>query len=367
MGCAGTEQIRTEEYIRQFNAKAEQLRVPLSGSINLTHTCNLRCVHCYIGEPSDRNKMRSQEMDTCMIHSIVDEITNAGCLELLITGGEPLMRNDFPEIYRHVKQNGVLPIVFSNGTLIDEQIIDLFEELPPQTIEISLYGATADTYERITGIKGSYQQCLSGIEKLIKRKIRVKLKTVLMTLNSHEFTAIEKIAEDFGVRFRFDAAIFPRFDGDKAPMKLRVSPEEAIEREFSDPKQSREWETFFIKHADPQPLDSFYHCGAGITHFHIDAYGNLCPCLMSTDVKYNLREGSFLTGWNSVIPLIFELKPPPDYACTNCFSRNVCGYCPPFFRLENGSPEAYSEYICKMGGYRYQKIQQFRQERRILQ
>jgi len=367
MKCTGIERISTEEYFRQFTAKAEQLRVPLSGSINLTHTCNLRCIHCYVRQASDTPKLRSQEMDTRMVHSIIDEITGAGCLELLITGGEPLKRNDFDEIYRHVKQSGILPIVFSNGTLINEPILDLFEELPPESVEISLYGATAETYERITGIRGSYQQCLSGIQKLIERNIRVRLKTVLMTFNSHEFPAIEKIAADFGVRFRFDAAIFPRFDGDKTPLKLRVSPEEAIEREFSDPKQYREWETFSLKHADPQPLDSIYHCGAGITHFHIDAYGNLSPCLMTTDVTYNLRKGSFMTGWNSVIPLIFELKPPPDYACTNCHSRNVCGYCPPFFRLEKGSVEVYSEYICRMGGYRYEKIQQFRQERRVVQ
>ena len=184
-------------------------------------------------------------MNTSKILSVIDEITEAGCLYLLITGGEPLLRNDFPEIYRHAKTSGLILTVFTNGTLLTDRVMDLLEDLPPRVVEITLYGATALTYEKITGIPGSFAQCLKAVRRLLERKIPVGLKTILMTTNSHEFFDIEKIADNFGVRFRFDAEIFPCLDGDHSPLVLRVPPEEAIEKEFSDKDRARKWVRYF--------------------------------------------------------------------------------------------------------------------------
>ncbi len=354
MECTDTSRLSNAEYFKWFNNKSSQLRVPLSGSIDLTHRCNLRCVHCYIDHPDKNSPI---EMNTDRILSLINEITDAGCLDLLISGGEPLMHKDFIDIYTHIKRNGILVSVFTNGTLITDSIISLFKELPPQTVEISLYGATAPTYEKITGVKESFKRCLKGIQNLLDNKINVKLKTILMTLNQHEFFDMENIAKDFGVKFRFDPAIFPCFTGDKSPINLRVSPEEAIEKEFSNDERRRDWKDFFKRYKDSHILDTIYYCGAGITDFYIDPYGNLQPCLMPTDLIYNLNEGDFLTGWNTVIPLILEKKPASDYACIKCESRMLCGYCPAFFRLENDSEDIPSEYLCAMGKYRFQMIQ----------
>jgi radical SAM protein with 4Fe4S-binding SPASM domain len=358
MQCTETAWPSTEEYLRQFNAKTEQLRTPLSGSIDLTHACNLRCVHCYIGRQSPGEKLRSQEMSTTKLLSVVDEITDAGCFEIILTGGEPLMRKDFTDIYRHIKLNGILVTVFSNGTLISDRILDLFGELPPQTIEISLYGATEETYEKITGVAGSFRKCISGIERLIERRLPVRLKTVLMTLNNHEFTEIEKTAGRFGVKFRFDPAIFPSFDGDRSPLSLRVSPEEAIDREFSNEKLRNAWREFQEKNRTSRVLDTVYFCGAGVTNFHIDPYGNLRPCVMVTDLTYDLNSGTFLSGWQTVIPRILELKPPAKYPCRQCSFRALCSYCPAFFRLETGLETVRSEYLCAMGKRRFYMINQ---------
>ncbi len=92
-------------------------RVPLSGSIEITFRCNLRCVHCYISDYSGDGEMTTPE-----ILRILDEIADAGCLWLLLTGGEVLSRTDFPEIYLHAKRRGFLLTVFSNGVLFDDRI-----------------------------------------------------------------------------------------------------------------------------------------------------------------------------------------------------------------------------------------------------
>lgn len=345
--------IGNREFINKFNAEAAELRVPLSGSIDLTHRCNLRCLHCYLKEHGKH--LLRKEMDTTTILSVLDQITEAGCLHFLFTGGEPLLRRDFPEIYSHAKKNGLIVTVFTNGTLITERILQLFEELPPHLVEISLYGATALTYEKITGIEGSFQRCLSGISRLLKHKIRVGLKTILMNVNSNEFFDIEVIAKRLGAKFRFDAAIFPCMDGNKFPMSLRVSPADAVDKEFSDGERLTMWKKYFERVGGQLPSDKLYDCGAGVTGFHIDPYGNLQPCLMTTKIKYDLLKGSFKEGWLRAMSNL-QVKKAGALRCNQCKKKPLCGFCPAFFEMENGAEDIYSEYLCSLGEHRYQLI-----------
>jgi radical SAM protein with 4Fe4S-binding SPASM domain len=360
MECAQTDWLSDKEYLQQFNRKVAEQRVPLSGSIDLTHRCNLRCVHCYLGDRESVRGNGKQELDTAQWISIIDQITDAGCLNLLITGGEPLLRKDFNEIYCHAKTKGLLVTVFTNGTMITEGILELFQDLPPRAVEISLYGATAVTYEKITGVEGSFEQCLRGIQSLLDHRINLKLKTILMTLNRHEFYDIETMAKEYGVKFRFDAAIFPCTDGDKSPLGLRVSPEEAIEREFSDGDRSRQWRDFFERMQGFSLPDRLYNCGTGLTSFHVDPYGRLQPCLMVTNLRYNLLEGSFMEGWRDVIPRVRERKAGAAYVCNKCDKMTLCGFCPGFFELENGAEDIFSEYLCALGKCRFEAIRKFR-------
>jgi radical SAM protein with 4Fe4S-binding SPASM domain len=167
---------------------------------------------------------------------------------------------------------------------------------------------------------------------------------------------MQNMAGELGVKFRFDAAVFPGLKGDKSPIKLRVPVEDAIEKEFSDENRRREWKDFFLKTRALPSQDYLYQCGAGMTHFHIDPYGNLKPCLMIGDLDYNLMNGDFSTGWNQVMPRIRERKPGNDYKCNQCQKRALCGFCPAFFKLENDAEDICSQYLCIMGQQRFEKI-----------
>ena len=346
-----------QEWLKQFHLKAAQSRIPVSGSLELTMSCNLKCVHCYLGPQATPGKMPHPEMSTKQVISILDEITEAGCLHLLITGGEPLWRKDFPEIYRHARTKGLLVAVFTNGTLIRDEILELFADFPPRQVEISLYGATRDTFERITRVKGSYKKCLDGIRQLLYRQINVKLKTVLMTHNRHELSAMKRMAKEYGVKFRFDPDIFPCLtNGDKSALGLRVPPEEVIEMEICDEERSRQWSDYYEKSKDIPGTENLYDCGAGLTSFHIDAYGNLLPCLMTPQYKYSLANSTFVTRWQDDIAPIRKKKVPDGYACNSCEMHVVCTGCPAFFAVENGAEDIKSEYLCAMGKLRYEAI-----------
>ena len=95
MECSQTEWLSDREYMQRFNQKTSLQRIPISGSLGLTHRCNLGCVHCYLGTQSGPRKQTEGELSATQWISILDEIAEAGCLFLLLTGGEPLLRSDF--------------------------------------------------------------------------------------------------------------------------------------------------------------------------------------------------------------------------------------------------------------------------------
>ena len=355
--------IRTDKaYLDRFNAKVAAQRIPLFGTIDLTRSCNLSCIHCYLGKPAAAEISRSDEIRTEKWKQIIDEITVAGCLHLLITGGEPSLRKDFPEIYQHAVQNGLLVTVFSNATRVTDKILDLFTDLPPQTVEVSLYGATAETYEQITRVSGSFERCRQGIERLLSRGIRTALKTVLMTVNLHEFAAIEETARRLGVKFRFDAALFPCLDGDPAPIDYRVSPEEAVQLEMADRERCLRWIRHHQRTGGVPPYDTLYICGAGAASFYIDPSAKLHACIMTREPEFDLLQGSFQEGWHTVIPAIRDRKAAIE-SCRNCPKISLCGYCPAFFMLEKGDEKICSEYLCELGEHRLKSIRQYQMER----
>ena len=355
MDCAQTD-ISDKEYLQQFNRKVVSRRIPLSGTIDLTWRCNLGCLHCYLGKSSFLKRDFTKEADTEKWLKIIDEMTEAGCLHLLITGGEPLLRKDFLAIYRHAKTRGLLVTVFSNGTCIDDRIIDTFVDLPPHAVEISFYGATEDTFERITGVKGSFQKCITGIRRLIDHGINLKLKTILMSINCHEFSDIEHYAQELDVKFRFDAALFPCLNGDRSPLDFRVSPEDAVEKEMSNRERRREWQGFYNRMKKITKSNFLYDCGAGLTAFYIDPFAKLHPCLMTPEPEYDLLHGSFKEGWEKSMPGITKQHKSSSLICGACDKDALCGYCPAFFRLENGAEEICSDYLCRIGNERFKAI-----------
>ena len=290
-----------------------------------------------------------------------DEITAAGCLYLTITGGDPMVHPDFPEIYRHAREKGLVVTVFCDGILVRDHIVTLFREYPPAVVEVSLYGATRDTYEAVTRVQGSHAKCLKGIRRLIDAGVHVKLKTVLMTVNSHEVEAMRHMAEELDVPFRIDNAIFPCLpDNDHGPLRLRVSPQEAVRRELSDPKRLEQWIDHLDTHVGVPPSESLYRCGAGVTSFYIDPFGYASPCLMTTQYRHSLSEESFETLWDRELQQLRSKTPRAGYECNSCEMQVACGGCPAFNYQETGAEDIKSDYVCETTLLRWETIQSAR-------
>jgi len=346
------------EWLHGFRTKVTRQRVPITGTLELTNRCNLRCVHCYLGPQEDHWSKSEDEMSTAKVLSVIDEIVEAGCLYLLITGGDPFVRDDFAEIYRHARRSGLIVTVFCNGTLAKDGIVELFKEYPPSTVEITLYGATGETYEAVTGVRGSYSKCLRGVGRLVDAGIRVGLKTVLTTLNSHELEEMRGMAKELGVPFRLDGALFPHLSSrDKAPLGLRLPPEVVVRQELSDPENLQRWVEYVGKGFRQSASGSLYQCGAGVTGFNVDAYGHASPCLMVPHHRHSLAESSFSSLWSKELEQLRRTKPRAGYDCGQCEMISACGGCPAFNVLETGHEDVKSEYVCETTRLRWGAIQ----------
>lgn len=269
-------------------------RFPLSCQWEITCRCNLHCVMCYT-DCFNRPDAIRRELATTEIVRIMDELAEAGTLELCLTGGEPLARPDFFQIYEHAIRCGFLVTVFSNGTLLTEALADRFAALRPHRIEISLHGMTPGTFERITRGQGSYDRCLQAIRLLLDRQIPLALKSTAMTLNHREILDVKRYVESLGtVRYKLGEEIRPELDGGAGPFRYALSEQDLAGLNRQDADLQRD--ACLRDSVEPPP------CRSGMRTFHIDAYGRLQLCSGNRHQSYDLRDGSFRNGFYDNLP-----------------------------------------------------------------
>jgi radical SAM protein with 4Fe4S-binding SPASM domain len=332
-----------------------QKRAPLEVAIEITRRCPLECQHCYNNLPMGDLEARNREVSKEEYFSILDELADMGTLWLLFTGGEIFARKDFLEIYTYAKRKGFLITLFTNGTVINERIADYLQSQPPFAIEITLYGRTKETYDALTAIPGAYERCMRGIRLLLERGLPLKLKTVGTSVNRHELTSMKDFAEqELGVEFKFDSLINPRIDCSRAPLAVRLSPEEVVALDLHWPNVAAEHRGNLQREID-KPTDlgnTVYSCGGGLKTFAIDPYGNMSICVLSHQETYNIRNGSVREGWEQFLLEVRTREGRRLNKCTGCRIRSVCSMCPANGELENGDPESPVEFLCEVAHLR---------------
>lgn len=352
MECPYVPSVGYGEFRDRLHLQVAGQRIPLSGSLEVTFRCNLRCRHCWVAH-GHAGIAGKTELSLDEIDRILGEAADEGCLWLLLTGGEPLVRRDFPEIWTRAKRRGLLLTLFTNGTLLSPALADALAEYPPFNLEITLYGATQGTYERVTGIPGSHRRCMHGIELLRERGIPFRLKTMVLTLNRHELAEMQTFAESLGVEFRYDPVVNAGADGSSDPLVVRLSPREVIEVENADGRRVGEWRSLYER-MRPVPRDRryLYACGAGLQAFHIDPYGELSICMMTRHVAYDLRRGSFRQGWREELARERFRAPEGPYPCGECRLLPICGQCPGWAIIESGQAQEPVAHLCQVAHLR---------------
>jgi MoaA/NifB/PqqE/SkfB family radical SAM enzyme len=362
MDCSTQVEFGTSEHLARVFERACKARVPLRGAFDLTYRCNFRCLHCYVGHLVGQPASVNGELATEEVTSLLGAAADAGCLMMLLSGGEPLLRPDFLEIYAAAKRLGLIVTVFTNASLVSERHVQVFGDLPPHAVEVSVYGATQATYEGVTGVLGSFQRAQRGIHLLLEGGVNVVLKTMILQENAGEVAAIERWAEDLGVSFRLDPVITPRLDGDLGPLQQRVEPEAAVALEMAEPKRRKAVASLVERERSDggirtPPAERVFRCGAGLASFHIDPSGCLHPCLMTQGITFDARTMGFVPAWKAVASAVDAAVWEGIGGCAECSKSLLCGYCPGLFELEKTTAARPPDYLCRLGESRYTAIE----------
>ena len=350
------EQLSYGEFSAALHERQSGERVPLQVSIEVTRRCPLECLHCYNNLPMGDLEAKNREMTKEEHFRVLDELVEMGCFWLLYTGGEIFARKDFLEIYTYAKKKGFLITLFTNGTIINEQIADYLAEWPPFAIEITLYGRTRETYEALTMIPGSYDRCLRGIKLMKERGLPLKLKTVATSINKHEIVSMQQFAEEeLGVDFKFDGQVNPRIDCSQSPLAVRLTPEELVALDFHSQKRIDEYRQLAERDLNNPPNfahDTVYVCGGGMNSFAINAYGEIGICLISQQEVFSVRQLSVKRLWEKSLLTVRSRKRTKITKCVSCRIQSLCGMCPANGELESGDQESPVDFLCSVAHIR---------------
>ena len=349
---------------KQWLTKRNDKHTLVKTQWELTGKCNFRCVHCYI---SGENACYTgeKELDCDQAIRLIDDICAEGGLFITFTGGEPLMRADFGTIYRYAHRKGFRISLFTNGALLDAEMVSLLRQHPPRIVSISLYGICGQTYGKITGDERNYARVMRGIELLVQNGIHVGLKTPILTHNVHEIEAIRQFVRTaIDDEPLFDPLLSYDLNCGSGPAQYRVDAETAAqivvtssrrreaERKRKRPDDKRMSSEEYLTKANEARLRKDDHhvvvsrCEGGLHNCLITPDGKLGVCSAFREPAYDLRTGSLAEGFHQVMRKFKETRMSGLSECSWCGYDPICHSCAGHAILETGDPEKPVPFMC---------------------
>lgn len=325
---------------------ARENHIPYKGTFELTPRCSMKCRMCYMRLDPPQIKAQGRELTTAEWIGLGRMAFERGTVDLLLTGGEPMLRADFAEIYTALSDMGFLLRVFTNGTLVTPEILSLFRERPPQAVELTLYGASAETYRRIGGWDEGYERAVAAVEALRAFLPSMKLKMTVTRDNEGDYPILRRFAEERALRLELTLQPFPAVRGAcSTAREERLSVDELI--------------AFHEKHGivvggekcgapDPENRQSLF-CDAGLNTYTILWNGDMVACNIDDDpnkvVGKPLEEG-FDAAWEKLSGFRCD-KPLPE-PCKTCPVYGECSCCAVHHFIESGAYGYPARYVCDL-------------------
>lgn len=344
--------------------KASKANIPLSGTFELSPVCNFSCKMCYVRKTAQEVKSSGETMMTAEEWlQLAEEARRMGLLYILLTGGEPLLWPDFWYLYEKLCSMGFLISINTNGSLIDDQAIERFCKNPPVRINITLYGASDETYETLCGIKGAYHKVVSAIRKLKEKGIQVKLNGSLTPDNIQDLDACIKFAEESQLIYESVTYMFPPLRRDRTlvgknerftPFDSAYYSLRSYRLQFGEAFYRKRLEMIQQGAVPPpgldenciDPVDGRIRCRAGKASFWVTWNGMMTPCGMMPEPVVEIRKlPDFATAWKKLVTISNNLK--LSGTCSSCKNRELCHSCAAMAMAETGTVSGIPLYLCE--------------------
>ena len=305
--------------------------------IELTHACPCDCAHCYlVRDPRD-------ELSCTEIADIFDQLHQEGTVNLGLTGGEPMLRRDFPRILEMAHEHRFFVSVLTTGVTIGAPEIRLLQRNGVRLVELSILGARSRTHDGIMRHEGAFARLLTAARGLREAGIGVGLKCTIMKANQDEVEDMARLADELGARFSASISVMPRVDGDPAPLALALSEDEVARL---DPRHT----TGGLIPGEDHSQGALLTCRAGSTVAGISPRGEVFPCILIRHAVGDLRQRRLQDIWHDdPQPFLTELRgisAEDVAACHDCELRSVCRRCPGVAYQESGELRQPSPSAC---------------------
>ena len=340
-------------------AKAWNEAIPMTALWEITYACNHKCSFCY-NSPT----RGARELSGDQIKDGIRKLADLGCIFLVLSGGEPLARPDFFDIAWEGKRRGFAIRVYTNGYLVDELVAKKFADLKPFEIEISFHGDNPATFDRLTGVPGSFHRVVQGIRNLRAHGLKVNLKTPITKWNQDELRGIKALAEEMGCHVEFDPVITPRDDGDTSPLALQAT------TDFLDRLFSSEYSDL-TREETPQPRDDSKVkpvCGTGRSTVSLDPYGNIYPCVQWRRSAGNITQVEDMKALWTGSPVLKEVRriaeEIPGTTLKNFEHGAFASFCAGVAEVQTGDPRNLYPQVRNNAEIRARKHEQLLQIRR---
>ena len=343
--------------VEHLHRRADVQGIPLSGTFELTPMCSMSCKMCYVRMTAEEVKATGKRLRTVEEWlEIARVMKEQGTLLLLLTGGEPLTYPGFRELYRELRKMGFVISINSNATLIDEETVKWFAEDPPQRINITLYGASDETYLRLCNHATGYTVVTKAIEMLQDAGIPVKLNCSVTPDNVCDLEKIIAYSDERKLVLQATSYMFPPLRRDETSIgrNERFSPEEcaAVEARIRLLQRGREDLLKYCESVEAHCVleeDAMFdcegdgvRCRAGKSSFWITWDGRLLLCAMMDEPSYNVFEMGFPAAWQALRSRTQAIRLPSE--CAACDSKDVCRSC----YTETGCYDKKPQYRCDL-------------------
>lgn len=354
--------------IEKLSLQAGLQRIPLNGAFELTSRCNFNCRMCYVHDKSEDKSLIRRELTADQWIGIAEDAREAGMLNLVLTGGEIFLRSDFKDIYERLSRMGFKITLYTNGSLIDETKAKWLGRIPPTSMEITLYGASADTYEKMCGNAAGYERTIKAVDMLMAEGINLELKMTVTYDNMGDMEQLAEFAYKRGLPLSIVDYLFPQM-ACESPDHCRLSPRDLVDfmkKYFSAtdrlreaystgelPKQTLERAARIVQDIEKLDRDkesaerkSAFTCKAGTSSFWVNWEGIMVPCGMMKEPAINLLQTSFNEAWDRLCEGIYDI--PACSECEQCSMKMFCDVCPAKLKTETGHYDRPAPYLCEL-------------------
>ena len=346
-----------------FHRKAQITETPISGTFELSPLCNMDCRMCYVKMTKSQQEGISRLRTNEEWIELAKQARDEGLLFLLLTGGEPFLVGNFKELYIKLHEMGFCISINTNGTMIDEEVIEWLRKYPPMRINMTLYGASDETYNRLCRNPKGFTQATKAISLLKKNNIQVKLNCSVTPYNKDDLKAMINFAEENDLIIQATSYMFPplRRDENSVGKNDRFTSEEAAlygayigayQNGFERFKEFVESDELKMYDAD----DDCYvtegeglRCRAGLTSFWMTWQGKLLPCGMIPNDGLDPWEVGFKKAWEHAKDVVKGIRLPVK--CAGCGKKDQCKACAAMVYTETGTYDQVPKYRCEMTHY----------------